>query len=140
MDLVDEVADLCRASGALRLARSNTLLVAGHTEVDALLSAVTGWPAKSIPTWTPGAGSPDTATNATPNTLVVRDVHLLDTTEQRGLFEAIDAWQGRVRVIATSAVPLYPLVSARQFDEALYYRLNLLCVDAHSPRRCPASR
>lgn len=124
----DGTIDLGREGRLYRHSRSNALLVADDDHLDALLTAVTGLPAASIPTWTPdGAGSDDVADESA-DTVVVRDVHLLDASQQRDLFEAIGAWQGRVRVIAISPAPLYPLVSAHRFDEALYYRLNMLCL------------
>jgi hypothetical protein len=91
-------------------------------------------PAASIPSWTPDAAESDDVTGEAHDTLVVSNVHLLDAAQQRGLFRAIGAWRGRVRVIATSTAPLYPLVAAHQFDEALYYRLNILSVHAISSR------
>lgn len=122
----DAMSDLGQEGRAYRRARSNTLLVASEQSLGALLTAVTGLPASALPEWTPDALAWRGV--ETPETLVVRDVHLLDGAQQRGLFEAIGEWQGRVRVIATSPAPLYPLVAAHRFDEALYYRLNMLCV------------
>lgn len=120
------MSDLGQEGRAYRRVRSNTLLVASAHRLDALLTAVTGLPASALPEWTPEARA--WQGTDTPETLVVRDVHLLDGAQQRGLFEAIGEWQGRVRVIATASAPLYPLVAAQRFDEALYYRLNMLCV------------
>lgn len=129
--VADRTVDLGEEGRAYRRTRSNALLVADESHIDALLTAVTGQPAASIPRWTPDAAEPDGYLAGCPDTLVVRDVHLLDAAQQRGLFEAIDAWQGRVRVIATAPEPLYPLVSAHVFDEALYYRLNMLCLETN---------
>lgn len=123
--------DLGREERAYRRTRSNALLVADEDHIDALLTAVTGRPAASLPAWTPRAAATDDDRLATAGTLVVRNVHLLDPAQQRCLFEAIGMWQGRVRVIATSPAPLYPLVSAHRFDEALYYRLNMLCLETN---------
>lgn len=129
--VADATIDLGREGHAYRHTRSNALLVADEDHIDALLTAVTGLKAASIPTWTPDAACTEGDVDESPDTLVVRDVHLLDAAQQRGLFEAISAWQGRVRVIATSPDPLYPLVAAQRFDEALYYRLNMLCVETN---------
>lgn len=129
--VADHSIDLGQEGRAYRRTRSNALLVADENHIDALLTAVTGRPAASIPRWIPDAAEAEGHIAECPDTLVVRDVHLLDAAQQRGLFEALDAWQGRVRVIATAPEPLYPLVSALLFDEALYYRLNMLCLQTN---------
>lgn len=129
----DSLSDLRMADETYRHVRSNMLLVAREKHLDALLTKVTGQSAASLPAWTPGTPGAAAAdcTGEAPETLLVRDVHLLDPMQQRGLFEAIGAWEGRVRVIATSPAPLYPMVSAHRFDEGLYYRLNMLCVEGN---------
>ena len=50
--------------------------------------------------------------------------------EQERLHQWLGERSGAVRVIATSPVPLYGLVERRQFLEPLYYRLNVVCLDA----------
>lgn len=120
---------------AYRRTRSNMLLVGPELRVDALVSAVTGLPAAAIPSWAPGM--PPLDADAMPETVLVRNVHLLDEAQQHQLFEAIGAWQGRVRVIATSAAPLYPLVVRRAFHEGLYYRLNMLCLEPRQGEAAP---
>ena len=114
-----------------RLSRSNMLLVGSEARVDALITAVTGLPARTLPAWTTIEPGHETAA---PETLVVRDVHLLSNAEQARLYDAIGGWMGRVRVIATAPAPVFPLVSRQLFREELYYRLNMLCLE---PRRAP---
>ena len=112
-----------------RLSRSNMLLVGSGSRVDALITAVTGLPAHSLPVW---SGIEPGRESGAPETLIVRDVHLLSNPEQTRLYDAIGGWMGQVRVIATAPAPVFPLVARRLFREELYYRLNMLCLE---PRR-----
>ena len=110
--------------------RSNMLLVGSEPRVDAVISAVTGLPAQALPEW----ADPDdeqvlAEPGGVPQTVLVRNVQALTAAQQQRLFEAIGVWQGRVRVIATAPAPVYPLVSSQLFNERLYYRLNMLCLD-----------
>ena len=50
--------------------------------------------------------------------------------EQERLHRWLGERSGAVRVIATSPVPLYDLVEHHQFLEPLYYRINVVCLDA----------
>ena len=60
----------------------------------------------------------------------MRNVASLDAQEQERLHHWLGERSGAVRVIATSPVPLYGLVERRQFLEPLYYRLNVVCLEA----------
>jgi hypothetical protein len=63
-------------------------------------------------------------------TLVLQNVGALGRVEQADLRRWLDVSGGRKQVISTTARSLFPLVERGLFDEALYYRLNvmLLCV------------
>jgi transcriptional regulator of acetoin/glycerol metabolism len=58
----------------------------------------------------------------------------LNREEQSALFRWLDESNQRTQVVSTTAQPLFPLVGRGLFDEALYYRLNVvhLCVDSSS--------
>lgn len=60
--------------------------------------------------------------------LVLRNVSALDRDGQATLLRWLDA--GRKRVISTTAYPLFPLIAGGLFDEALYYRLNVMLLRA----------
>jgi transcriptional regulator of aromatic amino acid metabolism len=65
-------------------------------------------------------------------TLIVREVGLLDSVEQRSLLRAIDECAGRgdaLQVIATTSTPLYSAVERAAFRPDLYYRLNVVRLD-----------
>lgn len=66
--------------------------------------------------------------------LVLQNVAALSREEQSALFRWLDDSNGRTQVLSTTAQPLFPLVGRGLFDEALYYRLNVvhLCVDSSS--------
>lgn len=60
---------------------------------------------------------------------ILRDVELLNSTEQSELLEWTSGAQGDTRVIAIASAGLYPLVEHGAFLDTLYYRLNVLSVD-----------
>ena len=47
--------------------------------------------------------------------------------DQHGLCDWLAVTGGRTRVVSTTCQPLFPLLEAGTFAEALYYRLNVLC-------------
>jgi hypothetical protein len=62
--------------------------------------------------------------------LILQDVDLLSTAEQRRLL----AWMGgasrHTRIVSTTSRALFPLVARGLFDGELYYRLNVLLLQA----------
>jgi len=56
--------------------------------------------------------------------LVLRNVDALDRREQATLLRWLDTEQQQV--ISTTTHPLFPLIARGLFDEALYYRLNIM--------------
>jgi transcriptional regulator of acetoin/glycerol metabolism len=45
------------------------------------------------------------------------------------LLPELDETAGRIRVVSTTAVPLFPRVKTGAFEDFLYYRLNTVCVN-----------
>ena len=73
-------------------------------------------------------------------TLIVTDVHLLDTHRQRALSEWLaDAANASTQVLSLAPVPVFPLVREGRFDASLYYRLNTICIrlDGVDPSELP---
>jgi transcriptional regulator of aromatic amino acid metabolism len=73
----------------------------------------------------------DAVREAAPNvigTLIVREVDALDSRQQRLLLESLEA-SARVQVISIASSPVYPLVQSGKFADALYYRLNVICLN-----------
>ena len=71
--------------------------------------------------------------------LVLRDVAALGRQEQTRLLGWLDDRHGRKQVVSTTARPLFPRVARGHFDEALYYRLNVIrvCVDSRAVAAFP---
>lgn len=62
-------------------------------------------------------------------TIVIRDVDALTSEDQWKLCEWLDSRSDRTQVISTASAPLVPLVDSQLFNDALYYRLNMVYVD-----------
>ncbi len=58
--------------------------------------------------------------------LVLRDVASLRQQEQTRLFRWLNDRHGHKQVVSTTAHPLFASVAGGHFDEALYYRLNVI--------------
>ena len=81
-----------------------------------------------ILTWRPGQPL-DLPAPGRASTLVLHDVNELTADEQRRMLDWLDQTGSRIRVVSTSRTSLWPLLKSRAFDDALYYRLNTVCVD-----------
>ena len=81
-----------------------------------------------ILTWRPGQ-TLDLPTPGRASTLVLHDVNELTADEQRRVLDWLDQTGGRIRVVSTSRTSLWPQLKSGTFDDALYYRLNIVCVD-----------
>ena len=62
-------------------------------------------------------------------TLVLENVTGLTTDEQFQVLRWLDDVRGRIRVVSTTNVPVWPRVQVGVFNEVLYYRLNIVFVD-----------
>src|SRR5262245_42212897 len=89
--------------------RANVLIVGSPEDHDAILSAVVPLVHEPL--------------------RVLRDIELMDSTEQRELLEWLNDAGENTRVISLTSAGLYPLVEHGAFLDALYYRLNVLRVD-----------
>jgi hypothetical protein len=65
-------------------------------------------------------------------TLVLDNLTRLTVDQQLHVLGWLEQVMGRVRVVSTSGIPVWPLVQAGQFNEDLYYRLNMVFVDMES--------
>jgi hypothetical protein len=106
--------------------RPNTLLIGSDAAVDHLFGALARSLRAPIVQWSP------LVERVVPSgliaTLIVRDVSTLSADQQRHLREWVDT-QHDVQIVSVTSEALFPLVECGKFDEALYYRLNLLCFD-----------
>ena len=62
-------------------------------------------------------------------TLVLHDVNELTYDDQHRVLRWLDQTAGRIRVVSTTTVSLWPRVKEGTFNDVLYYRLNTVCVD-----------
>jgi hypothetical protein len=111
------------------VARPNVLLIGQEVDTDLAVASITCWGEEEVGFW-PTATAPPIGVSQL-MTLVVRNVTDLDWAEQVRLNEWLAELSEGVRVIATSRVPFYTLVTQRRFLEPLYYRLNIVCLNAH---------
>lgn len=63
-------------------------------------------------------------------TMIVQDVGAMTQNEQQRLLEWLTGASGRTQVVSTTPKCLLPLVEAGAFSADLYYRLNIVCIDA----------
>jgi hypothetical protein len=108
----------------LRAAAPNLLITGVPDAVEHSLEALTPHLVPSVSYWPLDTSWPPPGDV---RTLVIRDVQELALAEQ----QALSVWFDRsallqTRVVSTATVPLFQLVEAGQFMEALYYRLNVL--------------
>ena len=61
--------------------------------------------------------------------MILREVGALSVDDQHRLLEWMDLTGGRTQIVSTTSTPLLSRVRAGGFLEALYYRLNTVCVD-----------
>jgi Sigma-54 interaction domain len=110
----------------VRRSRANVLVTGPRTATDAFLTALT--PSLRLPIVGlmcdaplrfPGHGG----------TLILNDVDALAGHQQEALLEWINASVSTPRVISVTTTPLYPRVQADSFSTALYYRLNVICLE-----------
>jgi hypothetical protein len=105
--------------------RPNVLLVGPDSNVLRVLDALT--PLVEAPIMSCEAGR--LALPQRPvGTLVLHAADHLSGEEQQELFGWMSAAPGRSQVITTASVPLFPLVMRKRFSDALFYRLNEMCV------------
>ena len=62
-------------------------------------------------------------------TLIIENVGALPLHDQQQLFDWLTATVGRTQIVSTTVSALLPLVETGAFIEALYYRLNIICID-----------
>jgi len=63
------------------------------------------------------------------STLVLENLTRLTDEEQIHMLRWLDEVRGKIRVVSTAGVPVWPRVQNGQFNEVLYYRLNTVFVD-----------
>jgi len=68
-------------------------------------------------------------------TLFLKDVSHLTLAQQIALNDWIDCGRGDLQIVSATDTRLWPLVEAGDFLECLFYRLNLITLEAKAPRK-----
>src|SRR5262245_49858272 len=68
-------------------------------------------------------------------TLFLKDVSHMTLAQQIVLNDWIDQGRGDLQIVSASEDRLWPLVEHGQFLESLFYRLNLITLEAKAPRK-----
>jgi len=112
-----------------RITRANILLVGSDRQVSRLvrLSVADLHPAAVVSCRNGHLRLPSTSLRA--GTIVIRDVDALSSDDQVKLCEWLDTRSDRTQVVSTASSPIVPLVDSSLFNDALYYRLNVVYVD-----------
>jgi hypothetical protein len=103
--------------------RANTVVVGNEDAALGLWTAV--WPTLQKPIYWVDADRLSLPRQSA-GTLMLQGAHALSVSAQQRLFEWLDRDARAMRVLTTSAEPLFPLVEGGRFLEVLYYRLNML--------------
>jgi hypothetical protein len=139
MPHVEFNADRAEAAGAtpagdfrrLLSIGSNMLVRGEKSATTATVVALSADLSMPLVTWIAGADADLPGLDK--GTVVLQDVDQLDISTQHQLLTWLDDRGGRVRVISTARRDLFDLVTAGEFLDPLYYRLNTIVVDAAAP-------
>jgi hypothetical protein len=107
--------------------RTNLLFVGSPGAVRLVMEMLWLELREPILTWRPGQAL-DLPTPGRASTLILHDVNELTATTSARL-DWLDQTAGRIRVVSTTRTSLWPLLKSGAFNDALYYRLNTVCVD-----------
>jgi transcriptional regulator of aromatic amino acid metabolism len=113
----------------LRELRPNLLVTCGHVEIEAItkhLMAFCAPPFHVCPMGTLRLPS------AARGTLFIEGVAELTLRQQILLNDWISAAHDRVQIVSLTSAPLWPLVENGEFLEGLFFRLNVVCLEARS--------
>jgi hypothetical protein len=125
----DETAAAAPAGDFRRLfSVGSNMLVRGEKSATAATVVALGEDL-SAPLVTWNAGTNADLPGVDQGTIVLEEVDRLDLTAQRQLLNWLDNRGGKVRVISTARQDLFDLVTAGEFLDPLYYRLNTIVVD-----------
>lgn len=112
----------------IRAAHPNLLLAGDHSALAAAIEELRSSFRSPVTLWCPGDAFVLPSTDS-PGTLVLSGVDRLKPFEQLWLLEWLQPDAHAVQVVATTSVPLLPLVATGAFLDALYYRLNVVYLD-----------
>jgi hypothetical protein len=108
-----------------RSAHPHALLIGSEASAQAMIARLLRYLRAPLVHWRPGSGTepPHTA-----GTLVIWDVRALDRMQQAQLLAWMDRHIDDGQVISIAPAPVFPLALREEFLDALYYRLNIVCL------------
>jgi DNA-binding NtrC family response regulator len=65
---------------------------------------------------------------------VVADASRMTLPQQIELYDWLNAGRGAVQIVSITSEPIWPLVEAGRFLEGLFYRLNVVTLEASDTR------
>jgi len=113
----------------LGMPRVNLLLSGPDGVIEYLLDALLPDLREPVGRWCPGEQlllPPPTLIG----TMIFQDVGQMPAADQRRLLDWLRGAAGRTQVISTTSVDLMPLIERGEFLEDLFYRLNIVRIDA----------
>jgi transcriptional regulator of aromatic amino acid metabolism len=112
--------------------RPALLVRCGGTDLDAVLAALITW--CTAPVHVCRLPGDLIFPQASGGTLVLSDVSALTLPQQIDLYDWLQIARNGVQLVSVTSEPLWPLVLQGRFLEGLFYRLNIVTVDAaHAP-------
>jgi hypothetical protein len=121
-------ADLPPDVGAAVAAGVNLLVIGSDDRVSVVLEACRPSLAEPVTMWRPG-GPLELPAGGASGTLILQHVSAMDSGDQNRLFEWLTGTAETMRVVSTARASLLPAITLGAFLPALYYRLNIVCVD-----------
>jgi hypothetical protein len=115
----------------LRSARPNVLLVGPPSSVKRLLDAIIPF---CRPPIVESQGTRLTLPPPPIGTLVLQGADQLSAANQHRLHHWLLDADSSLQVISTASSPIFPLVQRKLFRDALYYRLNVMCLNVGPER------
>lgn len=108
--------------------RPSLLILCDQIEPDVVIASLVKWCAQPFHICSlPGSlALPSTRTG----TLFLNDVSAMTLAQQVALNDWIDRSRGDIQIVSATETRLWPLVEGGQFLEGLYYRLNVITIEA----------
>jgi hypothetical protein len=115
--------------GLAQAARVNILLVHVGNNLQSIVQSFALDRREPLPSWRPGEPLvlPQAARS---RMMILHEVGAMPIEDQRRLLAWLEGAGRSVQIISTSAAPLIDAVDAGTFLDSLYYRLNVVYVDA----------
>jgi hypothetical protein len=119
--------------------RHHSMLLEGPEEVTETVLSLLKPHLRTPVVWTCSQSLPELPATSS-GALVLRDVAALGRPEQTRLLRWLDDRHGPKQVVSTTAHPLFSSVARGRFDDALYYRLNVIRLSVALKAMAPSPR